>query len=42
MSEEHFIHAELEICCVCHKVTKCHILVDEPEPIFVCGICDAE
>ena len=39
---ENFIHAKFEICAVCHKVTKCHVLVQDDDPIFVCGLCDAE
>lgn len=43
MSDEHFIHSKFEICAICHKVSKCHVLVESnDEPILVCGMCDAE
>jgi len=38
-----FIHSDVEICSVCHKVSKCHVLYEsDDDEIFVCGLCDAE
>jgi hypothetical protein len=42
MNDQDFIHSKFEICCICHKVAKCHVLVEDTDPIFVCGLCDAE
>ena len=38
-----FVLGKVEICTVCHRVTKCHILYqNKNETILICGICDAE
>ena len=43
MNDQDFIHSKFDICAICHKVTKCHILYrTQNEMIVVCGLCDAE
>ena len=42
-SKQDFVDSKVEVCEVCHKVTKCHILWEsDNEIILVCGLCDAE
>ncbi len=38
-----FVLSEVEICEICHKVSKCHVLYEtKDEKILVCGTCDSE
>jgi len=40
---ESFLDSKVEICAVCHKVTKCHVLFEDDNcQVLVCGMCDAE
>lgn len=38
-----FQDAKVQICEICHRVTKCHVLFEDDNcQVLVCGLCDSE